>query len=545
MVGSTHRKLLRTYPFDKNGWSIMKRDIDQRAPSESEVLGASKAGLSMNGKTSFMESGASLLVASVFGNGMNYFFMLFLARQLGAEDFGIYALGVTMFNTLLLVAMAGVDTGAIKFVSEYRAQGQAEAARRAIATAVVLVTGLGLIAALGLLLSATPLSVQLYGKPGLTSVLLWFALALPCGLLGSLLLSSMQAMQTVRYTVAIKYLWEPIGKWMLAGLALSGGFGLGGVTFGLALTFAISAALAIGALMRRGWLTARDFTGIERQEVRAFGAFCLPLVAANIFGVLAPRADIMILGYWASSHDVGLYLVAFQTAAILALILGAFDVVFAPTISRAWAAKDLATFQESYELVHRVALAASMPLCVLLVLFAGDVLSVFGVEFAAAGPILTILTIGHLVNASSGCANTVLLMSGHSRVVLVNTVVYGAILIGITALMIPLWGPVGAACAASGSFVLLNGLRVAQVWRLHRMLPWTWAAVKPLMAGCVMGLMIWLVKPHLSPLAYVPVGLLACGVYIAVLRVARLEADDALILSALATRIRVAAGWAR
>lgn len=491
------------------------------------------------------EGGSILLFASVFGNGMNYFFMLFLARQLGTEEFGLYALGVTIFNTLLLVAIAGIDTGTIKFVSEYRTQGQAESARRAIATAVVLVTGLGLIAALGLLLSAAPLSVQLYGKPELTTVLLWFALALPCALLGSLLLSSMQAMQTVRYTVGIKYLWEPIGKWVLAGLALWGGFGLGGVICGFAVTFAVSAVLAIGALVRRGWLTAHDFAGIDRQEVHTFATFCLPLVVANLFGVLAPRADIMILGYWVSSHDVGLYLAAFQTAAILALILGAFDAVFAPTISQAWAAKDRSTFQESYELVHRVALTATVPLCVLLVLFADDVLSIFGVGFAAGGPILVILTVGHLVNASSGCANTVLLMTGHSRVVLVNTVVYGTLLIGATAAMIPLWGPVGAAFAASGSFVLLNGLRVAQVWRLHRMLPWTWAAVKPLAAGCVMGLTIWLVKPHLAPLAYVPVGLFACGVYIAVLRVARLEADDALILSALAARIRVAAGWAR
>ena len=50
------------------------------------------------------EGGSMLLVASVFGNGMNYFFMLFLARQLGTDDFGLYALGVTIFNTLLLVA---------------------------------------------------------------------------------------------------------------------------------------------------------------------------------------------------------------------------------------------------------------------------------------------------------------------------------------------------------------------------------------------------------------------------------------------------------
>lgn len=520
-------------------------EFNQQLSSEARGQESPKAGRSLNGTTSLMEGGVSLLVASVFGNGMNYFFMLFLARQLGAENFGLYALGLTIFNALLLVAIAGVDTGVIKFVSEYRAQGQEDAARRAIATAVVLVMGFGLIAGLSLFFLAAPLSVQLYGKPGLMTVLLWFALALPFALLGSLLLSSLQALQTVRYTVGIKYVWEPIGKWTLAGLALWGGFGLGGVICGFAVTFAISVVFAIRALERQRWLTAHGFAGIEWENIRAFGAFCLPLVGANLFGVLAPRADIMLLGYWASSQDVGLYLAAFQTSAILALILGAFDVVFAPAISRAWTAKDRLAFQENYELVHRIALTVTMPLCILLVVFADDALSIFGVGFAAGGPILAILTVGHLVNAASGCANTVLLMSGHSRVVLLNTVVYGTVLIGSTAAMIPLWGPVGAAVTASGSFVLLNGLRVAHVWRLHGMLPWTRATVKPLAAGCVMAVTIWLVKPHLAPLAYIPMGLLACGLYIAVLHVARLEAGDAQLLSSLATRVRVAAGWAR
>lgn len=522
--------------------SVVHAGQVSRAASSDQALEGLNRSTHVNG---LVEGGSLLLAASVFGNGMNYFFMLFLARQLGAEEFGIYALGLTIFNALLLVAIAGVDTGAIKFVSEYRAQGQEEAARRAVATAVVLVTGFGLIAGLGLFLSAVPLSVQLYEKPGLATVLLWFALALPFALLSSLLLSSLQAFQVIRYTVGIKYLWEPIGKWVLAGFAIWGGFGLGGVICGFAITFAMSVVFAIRALAHQRWLTAHAFAGIEWQNVRAFGAFCLPLVLANLFGVLAPRADIMILGYWVSSQDVGLYLAAFQTSAILALILGAFDVVFAPAISRAWAAKDRPAFQESYELIHRIALTVTMPLCVLLVFFAEDALSVFGAGFAAAGPILAILTIGHLVNAASGCANTVLLMSGHSRVVLVNTVVYGTILIGVTAAMIPLWGPVGAAVAASGSFVLLNGLRVAEVWRLHGMLPWTRATVKPLAAGCVMAVTIGLVKPHLAPLAYIPMGILACGLYIAVLHVARLEAGDAQLLSALAARIRVAAGWAR
>ncbi len=510
----------------------------QRASSDGGTPKRAAADQSASEKISFMENGAAVLAASLFGNGLNYFFMLFLARQLGMEQFGLYALGVTLFNTALLVGCAGLDTGVTKFVSAYMAQGRAGAARRVIAAAVTIVTLLGVLTGIGFWAMAAPLSERLYQKPGLALVLLCFAPALVFALVGSVF-------QTVRYTVALKYLWEPIGKWVTAGIAIWAGWGLSGVVLGWVAVFGVTACLAGAVLARQGRLDVTDFAALGRSEVRTLVTYSAPLLLANLFGVVAPRADVMLLGYWVSAEDVGVYLAAFQTAAVLALILGALDVVFAPAISRAWAANDRLTFRESYAMVHRVAFTATVPLCVLLVLFADDVLRVFGSGFAAGGSIMAVLAVGHLVNASSGCANTVLLMSGHSRIVLINTVGYGTLLIGATAAMIPVWGPSGAALAASGSFVLLNGVRVAQVWRLHRMLPWTRAIVKPLAAGGVMGLAIWLLKPYLATAAYLPLGVMACVLYIAVLYVARLESDDALILTALAARVRMAAGWAR
>ncbi|MBX9658634.1 MAG: flippase [Nitrospiraceae bacterium] len=514
-------------------------------PSASMKHDANRGGERISVARGTLESGAVLLCASVFGNGLNYFFMLFLARQLGMEEFGLYALGVTLFNTALLVGCAGLDTGVIKFVSAYMGQGRVDDARRVIATAVTIVTLLGVVAGIGFWAMAASLSTQLYQKPGLAVVLLCFAPALVFALVGAVLLAALQAFQTVRYTVALKYFWEPVGKWVTAGIAIWAGWGLSGVVLGWVVVFGVTACLAGAVLARQGRLGVTDFAGLGRSEVRTLVTYSAPLLLANLFGVVAPRADVMLLGYWVSAGDVGVYLAAFQTAAVLALILGALDVVFAPAISRAWAANDRLTFQESYAMVHRVAFTATVPLCVLLVLFADDVLRVFGSGFAAGGSILAVLAVGHLVNASSGCANTVLLMSGHSRIVLINTVGYGTLLIGATAAMIPVWGPSGAAFAASGSFVLLNGVRVAQVWRLHRMLPWTRAIVKPLAAGGMMGLAIWLLKPYLATAAYLPLGVMACALYIAVLYVARLESDDALILTALAARVRMAAGWAR
>ena len=479
-----------------------------------------------------------LLLASVFGNGANYFFMLFLARQLGMEDFGIYALGITLFNTLILLATTGFDSGTVKFTSERLALGDHPSARRMVVAAWWIAAGLGVFASIVLAVTATPLASDVYGKPELASMLLLFAAAIPFAFTTVLLLSSLQAYQTVRYTVLVKYLWEPFGKWGIVGLALLAGWGLAGVVGGFVVTFMASAIFAAVALVRVARLSTRDVVSVQKDDVWTLARYCIPLLIANVFGVVAPRMDIMLLGYWASSQDVGLYLVAFQTAAVLALVLGAFDVAFAPIIGQAWARHDDMTIRECYASIHRMAAMATVPFFVGLVVFREEILSLFGHEIGEGGMALTILASGYLLNAMTGGASTVLLMTGRSRTVLMNTVVYGIALVVGTALLIPQWGILGAAVSASCALIGLNVLRVWQVWQSHRMFPWTWTMLKPLAAGAVMGFVLIVAKPYVGLPWSIPLAGLGTLAYLGALYAARLEADDRVLVAATLARLR-------
>ena len=485
------------------------------------------------------EDGGVLLLASVFGNGANYFFMLFLARQLGMEDFGIYALGITLFNTLILLVTTGLDSGAVKFTSERLALGDHSAARRMVVVTWLIATGLGILASVALAIAATPLASGVYGKPELASLLLLLSAAIPFAFTTVLLLSLLQAYQTVRYTVLVKYLWEPLGKWGIAGLALLAGWGLVGVVGGFVVTFVVSAAFAAVALVRMTHLSPRDVTTVQRQDVRTFVGYCFPLLAANVFGVIAPRMDIMLLGYWMTNQDVGLYLVAFQTAAILALVLGSFDVAFAPIMSHAWAGKDTVTFRACYAAVHRMAAMVTIPLFIGVVVFRDEVLALFGRDAGEGAAALWILAIGYLVNTLSGSANTVLLMTGRSRTILVNTIIYGMALVLGTAMLIPLWGIVGAALAASSALISINIIRVWEVWHGHRMFPWTWTTLKPLAAGLAMGAVLWVMKPLVPLIFHLPLAIAGCGVYVIVLILAQVESDDRAMVAATLAKFRL------
>ena len=424
------------------------------------------------------------MLASAFGNGLNYAFGIFLARTLVPEEFGLYALALTMFNMLTLAVVFGMDIGAIKFISHHLGEGQDAKARETLIAAASMAFGSGLIAAVGLGLLAGPLATTVYRKPELVLSLLLFATAIPFATAAIVLISALQAFQTVRYTVLIKYLWEPIAKFVFAAVLLWAGFQLLGVLISIVLTLVVSGALAIRAVHRLVFSGSGGLLVWNTQEARTLLTYCLPLaVSLNLFGVVAPRSDILILGYWANTQDVGIYLAAFQTAAIMALVLSAFDTGLAPIMSRAWSQQDRARMSDSYQAVSRLSITVSLPVFCCLILFANDILKVFGSEFANGAAALMILAVGQVFNNATGSANTVLLMSGHSRLVMTNTVVMGVALLTATATVIPFWGINGAAIAASTTFILTNAIRVIQVWRLHHIQPYTWDLAKPIIAA--------------------------------------------------------------
>lgn len=486
--------------------------------------------------TTIARGGSALLLASAFGNGLNYAFGIFLARILGAEEFGLYALALTIFNMISLTVVFGLDVGTTKFVSHHLAEGQGDKARSTIIAAASLAFCSGLVAAIGLAWLAHPLAVTLYHKPDLTLGLMYFAAAIPLATLTSVLLSALQAYQTVRYTILIKYLWEPAGKFVLAGLLLLAGFHLLGVLISIIMAFAVSTFLAIYALHQLAFRGGSQLSAKNLPEARTLLAYCFPLMISNIFGVIAPRSDILILGYWATAKDIGIYLAAFQTAAIISLVLSAFIAGSAPIISRAWSQGDRARMSEVYQAVSRLAITVSLPIFCCFVLFSREILEMFGVNFTAGTTALLLLATGQLFNNATGSANSVLLMSGHSRLVMTNTIIMGIVLLAATAVIIPFWGITGAALAASLTFIVTNLIRVMQVWKIHGVQPYTWALAKPAAAAVLATGIVLVLRVSVTAIPISLLGLMVGVLYLSGLLLLGIHQEDRLILQSLFSR---------
>jgi O-antigen/teichoic acid export membrane protein len=487
-----------------------------------------------------VEGGGAVLIAALLGNGLNYLFSLFLARLLGPETFGLFALAVTVFNALALILIFGLDAGATKFVSQHLAAGRFDRVRRTVWSAVLLGGLFGSAGGLLLWALAPPAATMLYQQPALSSALRWFAVALPPVVVTAICLSVLQSFLAVRYTVLVKYCWEPLGKFAVAGLLVAAGWGLGGAVAGIVLAAAASAVFLLIVQFRVNRTGRSQGTGWHRDEIRALMAFGLPLSAGQVVAVLAPRSDIFILGYWVRAEEVGVYLAAFQTAAVLALALGSFESLYAPMLARYVAAGQWGRIQDLYRAMARLTVTLVVPVFLLLVIFARDVLGWFGQPFVMGAGCLVVLALGHLVSSAAGASSALLVMAGHTRLALINTGVMGLVMIAATAALVPLLGIWGAAIAATASLILTNVLRVVELWRLYGVHPFTRALLKPVMAGLLAAGLVAGARLLLDgPMALVA-ALLGIVFYLTMLILQGLEREDRTAIEQILERGRQA-----
>jgi O-antigen/teichoic acid export membrane protein len=478
-----------------------------------------------------------VLVASIFGNGLNYLFGMYFARALGPADFGLYALGMTVFNIAVLFAPLGMETAVMKFVSHHAGPDGMASARKTIASGVGVAAGFGLLLALCLAFSSDLLSRTLFGKPELSPIFLLLALGVPLAAVSAVAISSLQALGQIRTMALIRNGLEPVGKFLLAAIAVSMGFGLAGVLGSLLIIFLVSLVISIWYLKRLTNFRFERLIVPGGLEAKALLAFSMPLVISNLFGIVAPRSDMLTIGAHLASQDIAVYAVASQTAAVLVLILGAFDTAIMPTIGGLLAKQEMGQLAEVSKAAARWAMTLSLFVFVQLALFGGDLLRLFGPTFESGALCLAILAAGHLVGSASVSSTGIILMSGHSKVIMLNSIVIGVALIVSNVVLVPRFGIIGAACATSVCIIASSLLCAIEAKRFSGVIPYSWRHLKPLGAGVLTLAMGFLLKSTFTEASALLLAPIMAVVYAGLLVGFGLEARDRDALAQMFPRV--------
>lgn len=420
-----------------------------------------------------------LFAGTMAGNLVRFLFGVLLARQLGVVDFGLFSLAALFTLAVHTVMSMPASDAAVRFLATALAHQSRSDALRTLKILTTLVVPAGVASGIAVALGSEHIATVWFGKPELAHHLSALAWSIPFGALFLFTTGIMQAFEAFRMLTLIRNLAfpsMPLLLWIVIG-GPSGGLDELLVAWNLSL--ALSAVMGIAACV---WLyrQASWATGDSRSSARDHLAFLGPASLVGLLNVMQSWLDTLILGRLGSALQVGLYGAATRLAQPLAFATLSFSSVYSPRAARLHATYDRAGLRKLHNDTTRwMILSAAIPYLGL-VLFGGELLNLFGPEFAPARWALTIYATTQFGITLTGPAWQLLMMSGHQSRVVTSTVL-GMLSCALTAILcIPRLGASGAAVAFLMGMTAFAGTSVLQVARLHGIWPWTRHALWPI-----------------------------------------------------------------
>jgi len=398
--------------------------------------------------------GATLQVAlfNAPGAGLGFVVLMILTRGLGPEGFGRLAPALAVMDMGPLLIDTVLAVGTVTVASRVLAQGSAEGARDAAATALALRGGAALAYALGVLVVVAVLPVAEAGLLALAGLAGGF-LALQTALIGGLqverrflAVGMAQAMKNVARAALLALLlaaaWLTVDRAMQAAL--------------------LAAALAAGVTLAM----ARPF---RPPRGRPRKAHLWPMLAINAWmavaalSVISGRVDVLLLSALSGPVEAGFYSASLQLCIAVGVFSQAIVTTALPRIAAVARTEALRALLQAW--LRRAPLALAPVLFAPLVSPALVPL-LLGAEFAGAHVAFDIL---FAVSMLTLVANPVLMLLfplGMARVFGLAALAQVVAKLAIAIPLIPAWGAAGVAAADLATRLLMAAV-ILLVLRRH------------------------------------------------------------------------------
>ncbi|MBM2822234.1 MAG: polysaccharide biosynthesis protein [Thermoleophilia bacterium] len=390
-----------------------------------------------------------------------------LTRILGPSGYGAYAYALTWALLLASPALLAMPPLLVRKIAEYETRREWGLMRGIIRrfnavslTSAFVVAGLGAVAGWLLIGDDTRLF-----RPFLVGLLL-----VPLIAFASLRAAAMQGLgRVVRGRIP-----EPLHLLLFVPAIVVAYVALGhrfDATWAVA-AFVATAALVqpLGVVLLRRSLPREAKEASPEYEDRSWARSAAPLATLSVIAPLSSELGIVMLGAIKGADAVGIFSVASRAALFVSFLFGASMYSLLPVLARLYAAHDHESLQRVLTRSARVLSVLTIPLAAGLILFAGPVLSIFGPGFEGGVTPLRILAVAYFVNVVGGFSGATLLMTGNEKALMKGTAVTAVLFIAVSAALIPLYGPTGAAVATAVQIVATNVLFSLLLWKHERLL---------------------------------------------------------------------------
>lgn len=396
--------------------------------------------------------------------GLGFAVTTVLVRRLGAADFGVFALAISIATILALPLTGGLPVLLTREIAKALHRGEGGRVKGVVRWAVSVLGGVALVlggigTALWVGLQASEVWVPRAGLGRMAVLVAMLILAM--GIMHVLRGIVLGHGRPVQAGLGEQFLRPAL----MLGLLLAVPQFLGGGADALAYQVAATALAAL-AVCFLAWAT------LQRPEAeppvfdsRAWAWALAPLTAIATTTIVKNNTDIIMLGAMRPVEDVGVYRIAAQIAVVAAIPKEILRSVLMPRLAAFHGAGNRIGMGGALALSARLSFLVTLVIFVGFVLFGRSFLAwVFGPEHVASYLPCLILAGGLLVSSGTGLVVASLQMSDNAGYVARAAVMSALLNVVLNLALVPAYGTVGAAIGTSVALVVMQ----VQLWQHAR-----------------------------------------------------------------------------
>lgn len=381
---------------------------------------------------------------------------ILMANSLGPSGYGVYAYVIALVQMIAIPSELGIPGLAVREVAVANAQKDWGRMRSFIRWAQ------GTIGLLSLVCASLGAAALLIWGDRIDPVRLsgiWLGLLLvPLVSLNALRGSLLRGLRKVLLGQVPEQIVRPLVLLLLLLVLPLVGIAIDSPLVGLAAHItSVAIAFTVGLILFYRNRPAELSTARINLQSPAWFRSSIPFGLTAMMQLINGRTDILMLGFFRSDFEVGIYRVASQIAALVVFGLQIVNSIQGPYIAHLYATGDKARLQLMITRSSQVVTMFAMAAVAIIVLFGRYMIELlYKPEFAAAFVPLVIICVGQLVNASIGSVASLLNMTGHERDTTKSIFIGATVNIALNLVLTPRWGIMGAATATTITLIVWN-----------------------------------------------------------------------------------------
>ncbi|HEX4346334.1 MAG TPA: oligosaccharide flippase family protein [Vicinamibacterales bacterium] len=485
--------------------------------------------------------GAFFNALAFFASNLRGIFTFLVARLLGSVALGTFGLAWSVTDLVSKLGTAGMDTAAIPAVAEHELSGDVAGSRRVLRASLTISLSTAFVLMAAAVLVTRVLPAWNVASPELLRATGLMLFALPGVVLYRVSNALSRGKGVMHHDVYSRGFTESLGTTAVLLVAIAVGFRRLAPEVA-----AIGGTLASGIvafLVARPLFMKAPVTPLRTGEVRALVGRSVPIAFYDLCNIGIMQVDLIMLGLFVghapgvTAETLGIYTAATEIAGGLRKVNSAFNPIFAPIVAQQISAGRIDKAEESYAYLARWMLGILLPAVIGMAIGSDALMSIFGPSFRGGTVWLMIVATACALNAFVGLGETILMIK-RPAVNLFNSATALSITVGANLILIPRYGPLGAAIGMLIPYSIQGILRGVEIPLLFKW-RWPWRELqRPWVAAIAAAPVPILLRLYTGRNAAAEVGAMALylGSYFLVWRIMGLDPSDRAVLRHLMGR---------